>query len=127
MTQALRKVITLIILSLFTLNGLIGANIEQEEKNYIHQHYSINQLKEILVTNQQWVKYPAYSDRKAWDALIGEHKEEFISKGKKYLNYEWKVIKATDYLAFDRTGNRTQMEKPFGDNNRALMHLVVAE
>lgn len=77
--------------------------------------------------NQKWVHYPPYTDRKGWDKLIGEWKEEFIRAGEKKLNYEWKVVKATDYLEFDRTGNRNIMQKPYGENNGALVDLVKAE
>ena len=52
---------------------------------------------------------------------------KIIRKGEEYLQYEWKVVKATDYLEFGRSGNRKVMEDPFGDNNTALTSLVLAE
>lgn len=59
---------------------------------------SEEQLKEALVMNQKWVPYPAYNDRVGWDELLGTNKESLIRAGEKMLNYEWKVIRATDYL-----------------------------
>lgn len=87
----------------------------------------MNRLKEILVTNQVWVKYPAYSDRQAWDAFLGNYREEAIRRGEKQLDYQWQIVKATDYLAFERTGNRQIMESPFDANNRAIADLLLAE
>ena len=39
----------------------------------------------------------------------------------------WKVVKATDYLEFERSGNREIMERPFDDNNQAIVRLMLAE
>lgn len=63
---------------------------------------------------QKWVPYPDYSDRAGWDKLLGDYKEKYIRKGESYLDYEWKVVKATDYLEFGRSGDRAIMESPFG-------------
>lgn len=84
-------------------------------------------LKEIFASGQQWVPYPSYEERSEWDALLGEWKEEFIRRGEKHLDYEWSVVKATDYIAFERSGNRRVMEDPFGKNNNAISDLLLAE
>ncbi len=85
------------------------------------------QLKEVLVMNQQWVTFPAYSDRQGWDRILGNLKAFYIRRGESLLNYEWKVIKATDYIEYDRSGARNIMEIPFDSNNRAIAELLMAE
>lgn len=97
------------------------------ERNLLQQQADIDKLKEVLVLNQEWVPYPAYADRSGWDTFLGTFKEEYIRRGEKYLNYQWQVVRATDYLAFERTGNRQFMENPFDDNNRAIATLLMAE
>lgn len=97
------------------------------ERNLLQQQADLGKLKEVLVTNQQWVPFPAYADRTAWDTFLGNFKEEYIRRGEKRLDYQWQVVKATDYLAFERTGNRQVMEKPFDANNRAIADLLMAE
>ena len=77
-----------------------------EERNLLEKQADVTRLKEILIPNQKWVSYPKYTDREGWDALTKEHKQMLIRRGEKQLNYEWKVIKATDYLEYERTGNR---------------------
>lgn len=85
-------------------------------------------LKEVLVMNQAWVPYPAYADRTAWDNLLSpEDKAMLISQGEKLLDYEWKVIRATDYLAYERTGERNIMQNPYEANRRAINVLMLAE
>lgn len=123
----LERLLLVLFLSLIANNNLTAADWQDKGRNYLHKNITLDQMKSMLITDQKWVTFPDYTDRQGWDKLTANHKIDLIKKGEQYLQYEWKVIKATDYLAFDRTGNRSQMEKPFGDNNRALVHLVMAE
>lgn len=88
---------------------------------------SEEQLKEVLVMNQKWVPYPAYTDRAGWDELLGADKETLIRAGEKQLNYEWKVIRATDYLEYERSGERNIMQNPYEANRKAINTLMLAE
>lgn len=97
------------------------------ERNLLQNEATIAHLKEVLLLNQSWVSYPDYTDRAGWDKLLASHKNEFIKAGEKQLNYNWRVVKATDYLEFERSGNRNIMQDPFGDNNGAIAALMMAE
>jgi hypothetical protein len=121
------KIMTKNILFLVFLVGLSFSTKAYDVKDLLQKEADINKIKSCLILNQKWVKYPAYTDRKGWDALFSDYKEEIIRKGEKALNYEWKVVKATDYLEFDRSGSRVIMEVPFNSNNSALGDLVMAE
>ena len=115
-----------LILLIFTL--LCGAStFAYTERNLLQKQADLNYLKDVLVLNQQWVTYPDYSDRDGWDAFLGTFKDDYIRRGEKLLDYQWQVVKATDYLAFERTGDRSIMEKPFGANNNAIASLLMAE
>ncbi len=98
-----------------------------EKRDLLQKKASLAQVSSALIYHQKWVSYPSYSDRQGWDKLCGDYKNEIISKGEAALNYEWKVIKATDYLEYEKSGSRQIMEAPFGDNNSALANLVLAE
>ena len=98
-----------------------------EKRDFLEQKADIATLKTCLLLNQKWVNYPKYTDRKGWDSLTVGYKEEIIRKGEAALNYEWKVVKATDYLEFDKSGSRKIMEEPSGSNIGALSSLVLAE
>lgn len=98
-----------------------------EERNLLQHAATMEQIKESLVMNQQWVPYPAYQERQGWDQFLGSYKEGIIRNGEKYLGFTWKVVKATDYLEYERSGNRRIMEDPLGENNRAIGALVMAE
>jgi hypothetical protein len=106
---------------------LVTPGYAYTERNLLQQRSNIASLKEALVMNQKWVPYPAYNDRTGWNQFFGEYKEDFIRLGEKQLNYQWQVIKAMDYVEFERSGSRLAMENPFRDNNNALSALVMAE
>jgi len=98
-----------------------------EERNYLQQKANPAQVKASLSAKEAWIKYPAYKNRAGWDALTGALKAELIAGGEAYLNYTWKVVTATDYLEYERSGSRVAMEQPFGANNTALSRLLFAE
>ncbi len=98
-----------------------------EQRNLLQQKMDQAGLKSSLLLNQKWVSYPRYPNRKAWDVLTSGVKDEIVKKGEVALNYEWKVVKATDYLEYDRSGSRKIMEVPFTSNISALSDLVLAE
>lgn len=97
------------------------------EKNLLVKKTDIENLKSMLIMNQQWVPYPQYNDRKGWDNLLGDSKADVIKEGEKYLNYQWQVVKATDYLEYERSGNREIMQSPYNKNNQAIVALLMAE
>lgn len=98
-----------------------------KKRDLLQKSIDRNSLRNSLILNQQWVGYPSYSDRAGWDRLTGGLKQEIISRGEEALNFDWKVVKATDYLEFERSGNRNAMQTPFGANREALGNLVMAE
>ena len=98
---------------------LIAATLQLQasvKRDFLQKEADIAKLKEVLVMNQEWVPYPDYTDRAGWDQLLGEFKESIIKNGEKYLDYEYKVVKATDYLEFERSGSREIMSKPSSAN-----------
>ena len=71
--------------------------------------------------------FPRASERNAYDALPDSLKENLIALGEKELGYEYPAIRATDYMAFIRTGNRVNFEDIYFARRHALNSLVVAE
>ena len=107
-------------LILYALFAVLQAKA-YEPRELLQKKASLQQVKASLVPRDQWIKYPAYQNREGWDAFTGSLKAELIADGEKYLHYEWKVIKATDYLAYERSGSRVVMENPFNANNSACV------
>ena len=98
-----------------------------EEKNILKNQATKEQVKESLVMNQQWVKYPAYTDRQGWDKYLGAFKDYYIKRGEEKLHFDWKIVRATAYLEFERSGDRNIMQGPLGQNTQAVADLLMAE
>lgn len=73
-----------------------------------------------------WVPYPAYSDRAAWEKLGEEYRDKLISLGEGALNHVWKPTLASTYLEYEKTGNRKLMEEHNQARN-AITVLTMAE
>ena len=85
------------------------------ERDLLQKTADLEKVRSVLVPDQKWVPYPDYADRTGWDQFLGEYKDDFIKQGEKQLSYTWKVVTATDYLEYERSGNRRIMEDPFGN------------
>lgn len=106
----------------------VGAQMEAStQRNYLSGNTSAQSLVSKVKVSAEWVPYPDYTDRAGWDALLGENKQTLIRRGERLLSYEWKVVPATAYLAYERTGNRNIMQDPNSANTNALSDLVLAE
>ncbi|MBM6960151.1 heparinase II/III-family protein [Bacteroides caecigallinarum] len=98
------------------------------ERNLLQNSVTKEQLKEALVMNGAWVPYPAYSDREGWNSLLNdEDRQTLINAGEKMLDYKWQVIRATDYLEYERSGERNIMQNPYEANRKAINVLMMAE
>lgn len=108
---------------------LLSAGIAKayEPRNFLQKKASPQQVKKMLAPKSEWIKYPAYTNREGWDKITGSLKEKIIEGGESCLTYTWKVVTASDYLEYERSGSRTAMENPFGSNNKAMSYLVFAE
>ncbi|MDO4949401.1 MAG: heparinase II/III family protein [Bacteroidales bacterium] len=97
------------------------------ERNLLRSQADENTLRQILVANQQWVPFPAYANRMAWDELTDGIKQQIVEQGERWLTHEWMKITATNYLDFERSGNRWIMEQPYLLNRAAFVDLLQAE
>ena len=71
--------------------------------------------------------FPSAAARDLYENLPAELTGGLIRQGENYLNYSYPAIKAVDYMAFRRTGNRTDYETLYFSRRHALGILVTAE
>ena len=106
----------------------VSTSYAYTERNLLQNSVTKEQLKEALVMNGAWVPYPAYSDREGWNSLLNEEdRQTLINAGEKMLDYKWQVIRATDYLEYERSGERNIMQNPYEANRKAINMLMMAE
>ncbi|NML23898.1 heparinase [Pseudoflavitalea sp. G-6-1-2] len=118
----MQKAITTLTLLLLTITCFT-----QEPRNLLQQKATHAQLDAWLLPRNKWITYPAYADRAGWDQLTGSVRNKLISDGEANLKYKWQPVLATEYLAFERDGNRMIQETPRNANIHALLQLTLAE
>ena len=101
------------------------AEIHPKERNILANEAKAIDLAKCLITDNSWNKYPDYKNRQFWENVPANLRQEYISRAEGYLNYNWPVVKATDYLEFIRSGNRRQ--EAYAAPSRALNSLVMGE
>lgn len=109
------------------ITALCALNVTAAERNLLTSRVSKEQLKDMLVPDRKWVSLPSYSDREGWEAMLGDTRDAYIRRGEKALAHTWPRVKATDYLEYERSGNRAIMESPLNANNTAVADLLMAE
>jgi hypothetical protein len=67
---------------------------------------------------------PTLEDRAFWDTF---QNDECISIAEKEMDYDWPIIKATDFMAYRLTGERKSMEDVHFDRRNHLVLFALAE
>ena len=112
---------------LCSLFSVFFQTLQGKDLNLLTGAFKLEHLKANIGNDKSWVPYPTYSDRVAWNKLTAPFRDRIIKKGNEALSYQWQVVKATDYLEYERSGNRSIMEKPLNENCTALTNLLLAE
>ncbi len=87
-------------------------------------------LTDIKLTEKDFNNFkpfPKCSDRTFYNNLNEKFKKDIIENGNKYFHLPIPIIKATDYLEYTRTGNRTNFQELYFNRRRALASLTLAE
>jgi hypothetical protein len=101
--------------------------MEAQERNLLGNLCSEQEIEECLLPGDGWIVFPEYDDRGAWGEIPEIIREKIIQRGEEVLDFDWGVVKATDFLEFTRSGDRSIMQNPFGARRSALQNLVLAE
>ena len=116
----MKKLFILFLLSAFSFNGF-----SKEKRDLLQKEAQQINLAQSLVKNFSDLNFPTYKSRDFWNNLPAEIRNQYIQEAEKYLNYNWPVVKATDYLEIIRSGERNQ--DAYAAPRAALMALVMGE
>ena len=114
----------LIVLLTFEFQEIAGQN---EPANLMSGRYSTGELREILISREEWMPFPKITDREGWARADQGLLESAFNQALKYDDYEWKPIPATTTLMFVRTGDRNQYQNISFGKRRVLATLLIAE
>ena len=118
----MRKILLILSLLFIAMSGF-----SQDNRNLLINNYSRADVAKYSDYNFDWIKYPSYHDRAAWDKISGSKRAATIAEGEKYLGYAWPNILPTMYLEFSRTGNRNVIDSAISKRLSVLRSLFFAE
>lgn len=115
------KKITLIIClcTLFKIGDVMA------QRNILQNEASEIGIEASLVKDFAELNLPTYQSRGFWDGLPTSIRNEYIEGAESSIDYDWPVVKATDYLEIIRSGDRLQGK--YAAPRAALMNLVMGE
>lgn len=96
-----------------------------DDRNLLQKKSDEIGIATVLIQDFAELNFPTYSNRAFWEGLPGKLKTQYIEAAEEYLDYDWPVVKATDYLEIIRSGDRKQ--EMYSAPRAALMAVVMAE
>lgn len=103
----------------------VRAELKPKERNILANEAKAIDLAKVLITDNSWNKLLGYKERTFWEGLPANIRQEYIKRAEGYMDYDWPVVKATDYLEFIRSGDRRQ--EAYAACSNALIALVMGE
>jgi hypothetical protein len=113
-------------LVVFVLFGCLAlSSFSKEQRDLLQKEAQQINLDQTLVNNFSEIGFPNYQDRTFWNNLPGGLKKQYISEAEEFLDFNWPVVKATEYLEIIRSGERNQ--DSYARPRAALMAFVMGE
>jgi hypothetical protein len=110
-------------LILFLWSGSLFA----QDQNLLSRKYSIQELQNLLIPQNDWKPFPRLDDREGWDKADKVAMQAYIKAAEAYLDYDWPTLPATLSLLIVRTGNRSEYEAITFKRRTVLFTLMMAE
>ena len=114
------------LLIIFTLL-LSYFNLPLQGQDLLSGKYSRDELAKVLISQEDWVPFPALDDREGWAEADQEMMKAYVEKAESYMNYEWPYIPATKSLLIARTGDRDEYQAVSFQKREVLGTMLLAE
>jgi hypothetical protein len=101
--------------------------VEREALNLLSGPNSIERLNHIILAAQDWHPFPKASEHAEWEKLPERVRMEYIQQAEKHLNTEWITPKASVFMEYVRTGNRSHYQGISFGRRAKLAELVLGE
>jgi hypothetical protein len=115
----------LLFITILLLNSMVFFG--QTQRNIMSSKYSEEYLKKVLTDPAKWYPEPGYPTQDRWNEMPADRRDQIIKRAEKSLNYDWRAISASSFLAFDDIGNRDSMQYIDNERKDILYNLVEAE
>ncbi|MBR3933801.1 MAG: heparinase II/III family protein [Clostridia bacterium] len=91
----------------------------------LSKYFNLDNVK--IMSKNEFNLYPKASDRNWWENISPELKNQLISSGEKYLNFQYPILTPSQFMKFEKEGERPPYEEPYAQRRDALNALVLAE
>ncbi len=88
---------------------------------------SQHDIRKCLKTMDGYRPYPKAVDRVYWDGVPEDIRATAVSHAEKYLGYGYPIVRASDFMNFYRTGDRSANGEQHFGRRQALRRLVIGE
>jgi hypothetical protein len=88
---------------------------------------TVKNVSAIITAADQWKPFPTVGDRKAWESIRPEVRKAHIKAAEALLHCDWVTPKATSFLEYVRTGNRSNYQSISYGRREQLATLVIGE
>ncbi|MDX1286208.1 MAG: hypothetical protein R3182_14410, partial [Draconibacterium sp.] len=116
----MQKLFIVFLLCCFTFSSF-----SREKRDVLQKEAKEIGIENVLVKNFADLGFPTYQSRDFWEGIPDVMKKQYIAKAEEFLDYDWPVVKATDYIEIIRSGNRRQ--EVYAACRAALMAVVMGE
>lgn len=99
----------------------------QQELNLLSGTYTAELLKDIILPADEWHPFPKSSEHQEWLRLPQKVRGAHILQAEKHLNCDWENPKASVFLEYVRTGNRSHFQRISFSRRAKLAELVIGE
>ena len=126
MTKFLKIKIVISVCSLFM--QISFTSYAQQGRHILKKGYTVDFFQKAILEPTQWVPYPAINNSEIWKSLLTSQKYNSVIKNAEgFIGYSWPVTRASVFLDFVETGNRTNFELISFSRRNALASLVIGE
>ncbi len=101
------------------------SSFSQENLDLLQNEASEIGLEKVLINDFSELDFPTYYDRDFWENVPDTVRQGYIENAEQYLDYDWPVVKATDYLEIIRSGRRNS--EAWGAPRAALTAVTMGE
>jgi hypothetical protein len=101
------------------------SSFAEEKRDVLKNEAESIGLESVLVRDFSEIDFPTYESRDFWNGLPADLKQQYMEEAEEALDYDWPIVKATDYLEIIRSGDRRQ--EVYAAPRAALLALVMGE
>ncbi|MCK5281702.1 MAG: hypothetical protein KAK04_24290, partial [Cyclobacteriaceae bacterium] len=116
----MKKIAIIFLLSCFAISGF-----SIEKRNVLQNEAQAIGLENALIKSFSELDLPSYKSREFWNNLPDAIKKQYIEEAENALDYDWPVVKATDYIEIIRSADRRQ--SVYAAPRSMLLALVMGE